>query len=223
MNNKGFAITTILYSLLIMATLVLFLLIGVFSFERKSTDDFNASIRNDLNNYIINYNSTDINVVTENQKVVGQMKDCENNIVKLNNPIKFHKILNYGAGLDDQFFLGFTDSNKELRVYKEKDINNSFILKKDLYDSTKYNICNNNDECLSLKNNESFSLDTKNVLQIEFLSTGMHGYYIIKLPSGKCLESSLYISLDDVDDESRKLKASNCNSGDSQIFKIKNN
>ncbi len=40
LNNKGFAITTILYGLLLMATLILFLLIGNLSFERRTTDEF---------------------------------------------------------------------------------------------------------------------------------------------------------------------------------------
>ena len=51
LNNKGFAISTILYSLLVMATLVLFLLIGNFSFERRTTNDFVSIIEDDLNNY----------------------------------------------------------------------------------------------------------------------------------------------------------------------------
>ena len=51
LNNKGFAISTILYSLLVMATLVLFLLIGNFSFERRSTNDFVSDIEDDLNNF----------------------------------------------------------------------------------------------------------------------------------------------------------------------------
>ena len=49
LNNKGFAITTVLYSLLVMATLILFLLIGNLSFERRSTDDFVSNIEDDLN------------------------------------------------------------------------------------------------------------------------------------------------------------------------------
>lgn len=61
LNNKGFAISTILYSLLIMATLTLFLLVGNLSFERRTTSDFVNNIKDELNNYttvLHNENST---------------------------------------------------------------------------------------------------------------------------------------------------------------------
>ena len=51
LNNKGFAISTVLYSLLVMATLILFLLIGNLSFERRSTDDFVSDIEDELNSF----------------------------------------------------------------------------------------------------------------------------------------------------------------------------
>ena len=51
LNNKGFAISTVLYSLLIMATLILFLLVGNLSFERRSTSNFVNDIKDELNNY----------------------------------------------------------------------------------------------------------------------------------------------------------------------------
>lgn len=48
LNNKGFAISTVLYSLLLIGTLVLFLLIGSLSFSRTSTNDFVANIKDEL-------------------------------------------------------------------------------------------------------------------------------------------------------------------------------
>lgn len=56
LNNKGFAITTVLYSLLLIATLVLTFLLSSYSFERKNTKDLAKAIKNDLNEYIL-YNS----------------------------------------------------------------------------------------------------------------------------------------------------------------------
>ena len=47
--NKGFAISTVLYSLLIMATLILFLLLGNLSFERRTTSDLVDNIKSELN------------------------------------------------------------------------------------------------------------------------------------------------------------------------------
>ena len=49
LNNKGFAISTVLYSLLIMATLILFLLVGNLSFERRTTSNFVNYIKDELN------------------------------------------------------------------------------------------------------------------------------------------------------------------------------
>ncbi len=49
MNNKGFAISTILYGMIIMATLILFLYVSILSFQKKSTDDFTAQIEKELN------------------------------------------------------------------------------------------------------------------------------------------------------------------------------
>ncbi len=49
LNNKGFAISTVLYSLLIMATLILFLLLGNLSFERRTTSDLVNNIKSELN------------------------------------------------------------------------------------------------------------------------------------------------------------------------------
>ena len=59
LNNKGFAITTVLYSLLVMATLVLFLLIGNLSFERKSTDNFVSDIEDELNQFVFDENGNE--------------------------------------------------------------------------------------------------------------------------------------------------------------------
>lgn len=49
MNEKGFAISTILYGILIMATLVMTMLIGTMAFTRKSTIDLVSGIEEDLN------------------------------------------------------------------------------------------------------------------------------------------------------------------------------
>lgn len=52
LNNKGFAISTILYSLLMMATLILFLLIGNLSFERRTTNNLANNIKDELNSFV---------------------------------------------------------------------------------------------------------------------------------------------------------------------------
>ncbi len=49
MNNKGFAISTIIYGLITMASLVLFILVASLSFSKKSTDDMTDTIEKELN------------------------------------------------------------------------------------------------------------------------------------------------------------------------------
>lgn len=48
-GNKGFAITTMLYGLLIIAILVIFMLLSLVSFNKKSTNDFVKGVENELN------------------------------------------------------------------------------------------------------------------------------------------------------------------------------
>lgn len=64
LNNKGFAISTVLYSLLVMATLVLFLLLGNLSFERRSTDDLVSNIEDELNSLFGNQSLQDPNLLS---------------------------------------------------------------------------------------------------------------------------------------------------------------
>lgn len=49
LNNKGFAISTILYGILAMASLILLLLIGTMSASKKNNDTFIQQIEADLN------------------------------------------------------------------------------------------------------------------------------------------------------------------------------
>lgn len=49
MNQKGFAVSTILYGILIMAMLIMTLLIGTMAFTKKSTTDLVGSVEEDLN------------------------------------------------------------------------------------------------------------------------------------------------------------------------------
>jgi len=49
MNEKGFAISTILYGILMMAMLIMTLLIGTMAFSRKSNVDFVNKIEEELN------------------------------------------------------------------------------------------------------------------------------------------------------------------------------
>lgn len=52
MNEKGFAVSTVLYGILIMATLIMTLLVSTMAFSRKSTVDFVGTLEEELNNCV---------------------------------------------------------------------------------------------------------------------------------------------------------------------------
>lgn len=49
LNQKGFAVSTILYGLLLVMSFIMFLLLSVSSFERKNTDNYVKLITKELN------------------------------------------------------------------------------------------------------------------------------------------------------------------------------
>lgn len=51
LNNKGFAISTIVYGLLMMAILVIVILLSTMSFTKKTSDDLSAQVEERLNSY----------------------------------------------------------------------------------------------------------------------------------------------------------------------------
>lgn len=53
LNNKGFAISTVLYSLLIMVFLIVVLIMSIMASNRKSTHDLVETVEDDLNRYSV--------------------------------------------------------------------------------------------------------------------------------------------------------------------------
>lgn len=50
-NNKGFAISTMLYGLLIIGALIIFMLLSIISFTKKSSTDFINQVEKELNEF----------------------------------------------------------------------------------------------------------------------------------------------------------------------------
>jgi len=49
LNNKGLAISTMLYGVLIIASLIMILTLGLMAFRRRTTNEFNRQIEQELN------------------------------------------------------------------------------------------------------------------------------------------------------------------------------
>lgn len=54
LNQKGFAVSTILYGLLLVMVFIIFLLLSVNRFERKTTNDYVELISKELNECVAN-------------------------------------------------------------------------------------------------------------------------------------------------------------------------
>ena len=54
LNQKGFAVSTILYGLLLVMVFIIFLLLGVNRFERRTTNDYVELISKELNECVAN-------------------------------------------------------------------------------------------------------------------------------------------------------------------------
>ena len=52
LNNKGFAISTVIYAVLIIAVLIMGMLLSTMVFSKKTTDDLVYSVEKDLNSHI---------------------------------------------------------------------------------------------------------------------------------------------------------------------------
>lgn len=54
LNQKGFAVSTILYGLLLVMVFIIFLLLSINRFERKTTNDYVELISKELNECVAN-------------------------------------------------------------------------------------------------------------------------------------------------------------------------
>lgn len=54
LNQKGFAVSTILYGLLLVMVFIIFLLLSVNRFERRTTNDYVGLISKELNECVAN-------------------------------------------------------------------------------------------------------------------------------------------------------------------------
>ena len=71
-NNKGFAVTTVVYSILILLTLFMFMVLALYRNTYKNQKEFITDVKNELNDYLIEeYTPKDTNPPTITKTVTG--------------------------------------------------------------------------------------------------------------------------------------------------------
>lgn len=197
-NNKGFAISTMLYAMLLMATLIMFLLIGNFSFERNSTDDFVDNIKNELNGNDEIIDSSNISVVGADGSISGNLIDISLENVTLADKIKIVSIinenyviniennkvstnganinLNIADNLEGQEF-SLIESNRDGYYYIVQASSKTFG-----FDITGSSSASNTNIQLNTLNNGTNQ-------QFKFVDTGEKGIYYIESGLGTCVDA----------------------------------
>ena len=194
LNNKGFAISTILYALLLMATLVIFLLIGNFSFERNSTSDFVTNIKNELNGDVDETNSSPVNSVDGDNNISNPLKDITGSIITLDDKIKIISSLddNYVINVDNSLvsgsninlFINTEKSEQEFKLISSDDINyyivpfSNELLAFDIYNSSTANNTNI----------QLFNRGNTNNQKFRFVESDEEGVYYIKSYLNTCVD-----------------------------------
>ena len=195
MNNKGFAISTILYSLLLMGTLIIFLLISNFSFERNTTSEFVNNIKNELNGDVVQINSPIVNAVDDDNNISVYLLDVTGEVIYSEEKVKIVTSLNdnYVINIDTSIQSG---SNINLLINTEIS-NQEFKLIPD-EDGIHYYIVPYENEALSFDiyhsstaNNANIQLFTKNNTtnqKFRFVESGEEGVYYIESALGTCAD-----------------------------------
>lgn len=195
MNNKGFAISTILYSLLLMGTLIIFLLISNFSFERNTTSEFVNNIKNELNGDVVQINSPIVNAVDDDNNISGYLLDVTGEVIYSEEKVKIVTSLNDNyvinidtsiqSGSNINLLINTEISNQEFKLIPDEDGIHYYIvpyeneaLSFDIYDS-------------SIANNANIQLFTKNNTtnqNFRFVESGEEGVYYIESALGTCVD-----------------------------------
>ena len=198
LNNKGFAISTVLYAMLLMATLIIFLLIGNFSFERNTTNEFVNNIKNELNGRDDIVGSSSIDSVDDSNNISGYLTDISGEIVTLDDKFKIvstvnenyviniagNKVstnssninLNIADNLEGQEF-SLVESTNAGYYYIAQASNKTFVF--DIYDANS----------ASNTNIQLFTINNGKHQQFTFVETADEGVYYIKSGLGTCVDA----------------------------------
>ncbi len=197
LDNKGFAISTILYSLLLMATLVIFLLIGNFGFERNTTSEFVSNIKNELNGRDEVVDSSSASVVDDSDNVSGYLTDISGEIITLDEKFKIISTVNesYVINIEGNrvstnnsnisLYIADNLEGQEFSLVESDDIGYYYIAqasnKTFVFDIAGASSANNT-------NIQLYTLNNSNAQKFRFVETEDEGVYYIKSSLGTCVD-----------------------------------
>lgn len=197
LDNKGFAISTILYALLLMATLVIFLLIGNFGFERNTTSEFVSNIKNELNGRDEVVDSSSASVVDDSDNVSGYLTDISGEIITLDEKFKIISTVNesYVINIEGNrvstnnsnisLYIADNLEGQEFSLVESDDIGYYYIAqasnKTFVFDIAGASSANNT-------NIQLYTLNNSNAQKFRFVETEDEGVYYIKSSLGTCVD-----------------------------------
>lgn len=223
LNNKGFAITTILYGLLLMATLILFLLIGNLSFERRTTDEFVENIKNELNGFTNINDTSNIITVKEDETYSGVLKDINNHNVAVGDKIKLITPINenYLISIKDN---NITHATPMILLLNNNSDSQSFTIRPSTTDTYYYIATFSNPGFVMDIAGGSTELNTKIQLYTtddvpaqkwQFVETDKVGVYTIRSALGTCMD--LFSALAS---GGSAINSYDCNNSNAQKWKV---
>lgn len=196
LNNRGFAISTVLYSMLVMATLIMFLLIGHFSFERDSTSDFVNDIKAELNGSDSGSASSNVVAVNSDDTVSGSLVDINGDPITVTDKFKIVSSVNdsYVINIENNaistndanvnIFINDNVTGQEFGLTNADNQMNYYITP---YSVSNYvfDILDNSDE--NEKNIRLYTKNNNDGQKWRFVETGNKGVYYVKSLLNTCI------------------------------------
>lgn len=196
LNNRGFAISTVLYSMLVMVTLIMFLLIGHFSFERDSTSDFVNDIKAELNGSYSGSASSNVVAVNSDDTVSGSLVDINGDPITVTDKFKIVSSVNdsYVINIENNaistndanvnIFINDNVTGQEFGLTNADNQMNYYITP---YSVSNYvfDILDNSDE--NEKNIRLYTKNNNDGQKWRFVETGNKGVYYIKSLLNTCI------------------------------------
>lgn len=149
MNNKGFAISTMLYGLLILIVLIIAMILSTMAFNRKNSREFSEKIVDELENkekyFYTNQNIVIAYTYDENNCVTGDEDKCQQiSLTTRDTDIPTGTIIKYKVNdTDIVTFHVMYDNGLTLTMQSQKNIgNNTIWISEEDYKKTGDNSCN---------------------------------------------------------------------------------